>query len=458
MRCPQKITKPSPNLPTVTADEFLPPISNWLIKGGFICLGTFIAAILLASYLKYKVSVKAPAIVRPLGELRIVQAVTAGKIKQISAYENKLVQEGEIIAYIDDSLLQSQKQQLLGNLEQGKKQLQQLDTQIVSLEKQIVAEKNLQARNIASALAHLRHQKRLHQERLISTQADVEEAEAIVEFNREELARYQQLVETGVIAQLEIKEKEANLKTTLARLNKVKAALNPSPAEVEIAQEQIAQEKARGEATLARLAQEQEQLKERRIEVYNQLDNNQEELEQIETELENTRIRVPISGTIQELNLRNLDQVVRLGEQIATIAPADSSLEIKAFVSSQDISQVEIGQTTQMRVSACPYSDFGTLVGTVIAISPDTKNPPPRTGDLVSDLSPTNAGYEISIRPESLSLNSAHRNCTIQVGMEGRVDIISREETILQFLLRKAKLNLVHLGNWSFYPKASKLA
>ena len=429
----------SNNLPTVTADEFLPPISHWFIRGGFICLGIFIGAILLTSHLKYKVSVKAPGIVRPIGELRLVQAVTAGKIKRISARENQRVQEGEIIAYLDDSLLQSKKQQLVGNIEQGKQRLQQLDTQIVSLKQQIGAEKNLQARNIASAMAQLRHQQRLHQERLIVTQAEVEEAEALVEFAQEELARYQQLVETGAIAQLQLKEKEANLKTALARLSRVKAALNPSSAEVEIAQAQIAQEKSRGEANLARLAQEQDRLKERRTEISNQLNNYQEELQQIEIELENTLLRVPISGTIQELNLRNLDQVVRPGEQIATIAPAHSSLEIKAFVASQDINQVEIGQRTKMRVSACPYSDFGTLVGTVIAISPDTKNSSSSTGGLVSAISPTNSSYEISIEPESLSLNYGEQNCTIQVGMEGRVDIISREETVLQFLLRKAK-------------------
>ncbi len=433
---PNKITKISKNLPTVTADDFLPPISNWLIRAGLICLGAFVGTIVIANYLKYKVSVKAPGIVRPMGELRIVQAATGGKIKQISAQENQLVQSGDIIAYIDDSVLQSKNQQLKGNIKQGKQQLQQVDTQIVSLKQQIVAEKKLQERNISSARARLRHQQRLYQEKLIATQAEVEEAEAAVELAQDELVRYQQLVGTGVVAQLQLKEKEATLKTALARLRRVKATLNPSSAEVEIAQEQIPQEEARGEATLARLNQQQEQLKERRIEIYNQINNYQEELQQIETELANTLIRVPISGTIQELNLRNQDQVVSPGDNIATIAPTNASLEIKAFVPSKDISKVETGQTTQMRVSACSYSDFGTLVGTVIAISPDTINSQSQT----EDISSANSSYEISIKPESLNLNSGSQSCAIQAGMEGQVDIISREETVLQFILRKAKI------------------
>ena len=49
-------------------------------------------------------------------------------------------------------------------------------------------------------------------------------------------------------------------------------------------------------------------------------------------------------------------------------------------------------------------------------------------------------GYEVTARPETLVLEDGGRSCTIQAGMEGRADIVSREETVLQFLLRKARL------------------
>ena len=42
--------------------------------------------------------------------------------------------------------------------------------------------------------------------------------------------------------------------------------------------------------------------------------------------------------------------------------------------------------------------------------------------------------------PDTLILGDAGRTCIIQAGMEGRADIVSREETVLQFLLRKARL------------------
>ncbi|GAB1544369.1 hypothetical protein NUACC21_70450 [Scytonema sp. NUACC21] len=48
--------------------------------------------------------------------------------------------------------------------------------------------------------------------------------------------------------------------------------------------------------------------------------------------------------------------------------------------------------------------------------------------------------YEVSIEPENLVLAQGKSQCFITLGMQGRADIISREETVLKFFLRKAKL------------------
>ncbi|MDJ0727029.1 MAG: hypothetical protein QNJ38_18165, partial [Prochloraceae cyanobacterium] len=49
----------------VTPDEFLPSIGRWTTLGGLALLAAFGTAIALATVLKYKVTVKSPAIVRP---------------------------------------------------------------------------------------------------------------------------------------------------------------------------------------------------------------------------------------------------------------------------------------------------------------------------------------------------------------------------------------------------------
>lgn len=58
----------------VQSDDFLPPISRWSTLGGLFLVGACGAAVTLAAVIKYRITVKAPATVRPVGELRIVQA------------------------------------------------------------------------------------------------------------------------------------------------------------------------------------------------------------------------------------------------------------------------------------------------------------------------------------------------------------------------------------------------
>ena len=422
------------SLSIATPNEFLPPIGNWLLLSGLACLSIFIGAIALSSKLEYKVTVKAPATIRPIGELRLVQAATAGKISSLLVSENQQVRSQEIIARIDDTALQSQKRQLLANIQQIEQQLIQLNNQIFSLETQIIAQQNLQQRNQASAKAQLRHQQHLYRERAIVSQATVREAQATVELAKEELNRYRELIQTGIISQLQLQEKKAALKSSIARLEQMQASLNPSLGEIEIAREQIAQEKARSQVTLASLEQEKKQLNERKSEILERLNNYREDLNQVARELKNTSIRTPISGTIQVFNLRNQGQIVQSGDEIATIAPIDSSLKIKAAVLSSEIDRIKIGQKAQMQVSACPYADFGTLSGKVTAISPDTKAQQPE------DISLTDSSYQISIQPENLELNTGDRSCQIRSGMQGKIDIITQEKTVLQFLLGKAKL------------------
>ena len=432
-------------IPPVKPEDFLPSISRWITIGGLALVTVFGAAFALASVLQYKITVKANAIVRPAGELRIVQALTEGYVKNLAVEPNQLVNQGDVIAYIDDSRLQTKKSQLQSNIQLYQLQLNQINAQIFALYSQIKAESDKIKRIIAVSVASLRLNQRNWQNQQITTAAEVREAEAVVQLAEDELKRYQKLADTGAVSQLQFREKEIALQTVTARLEKVRAYLNPSDAEVAIAKEKIAEEKARGEATLAMLNKEQEKLIQQRVEIQNQIERDHQELIQIEAEVRATVVRVPISGIIQELNLRNVSQVVSPGEIIARIAPNNTPIKIKALVASKNISQVAIGQQVQMRVSACPYTDYGTLEGIVSAISPDAiargTDPASTSFLLRSKITPGDGiAYEVTIEPLQLTLSQGNRICPIQSGMEGQAEIISRQETVLAFILRKTRL------------------
>ena len=446
-------------LPPIQTDEFLPPIARWTTFGGMFILCVLGLAIPVAAIAKYKVTIQGQGVVRPSGELRIVQAATEGKVMQIYVKENQVVKIGDTIAIIDDSRLQTKKNQLQTNIQQGKLQILQINAQMQILDSQIRAETDKVNRIINAAEAGLSDHERQYHDKQITTVSELEEADANLHSTEAALnvaklkqKRYESLAEALSKNQLEeaqlaTKQQEQALSVAIAKKQRAKAGLNPSNAEVKIANERIAQEKAGGESNNAALEKEYQAMIKQRIEAKKQLERDTNELKQVETELNQTTITATADGIISQINLRNSGQTVRPGEEILQIVPNNVNQIIKAAVPSEAKSKLKIGQSVQMRVSACPYPDYGTLNGKVEAISPDAITPRQNNTNEASsrtNISPKatspNAFYEVTIKPETLVLGKGKNLCHIQLGMEGRVDIVSREETVLKFFLRKARL------------------
>jgi HlyD family type I secretion membrane fusion protein len=444
-------------LPFVRSEEFLPPLSRWVKFGGLIIAGVFGLAIASSSIAPYKITVKTQAVVRPTGELRIVQAATEGTVLKIAVTENQTVRKGDVIATIDDSKLQTKRQQLQTNVQQLQLQVLQINAQIQALESQIGAEANRSDRAIASSKSELVRRLREHQDRKITAIAEVDEAlarlrsaEAALETAQVKWERYKPLTESGALskdelekAELAVEQQQQEVAAAKAGVQQAKTAMNPTNAEVDIASAQIDQEHASGKSAIANLNKERQALIQQRIQVQNQLTHDQQELHQIEADLTKTIITATEDGIIAKLNLRNINQTVAVGQEIAKIVPSQAKPMIKATIDASDLDKVKAGQKTQLRVSACPYTDYGTLNGVVKTISPDAIVPPTRNDPASETLTPTQQGstpiYEVMIEPESLALKQGNKECRIQLGMEGQIDIISKEETVMQWLLRKAR-------------------
>ncbi|QFS50084.1 HlyD family secretion protein [Nostoc sphaeroides CCNUC1] len=441
-------------IPQAEENDFLPPLGNWTTAGGIVALVTVTIAVAVASVTKYKVTVQAQANLRPAGELRLVQAATEGPVMRIFVKENQVVKTGDAIATIDDSRLQTKKSQLESSIGQTKLQLVQINAQIHALNNQVIAQTDSSNRGVAAAEAELSSRKRDYQDKLITTVSDVQEAFANVKAATASLKaaetkrnRYENVAKVGALSQdqfeevqLAVRQQEQALLAAKAKLQSLQAALNPTQAQIAIAYNRIAQEKATGQANIATLNKETNALIQQQIEMQKQFEHDSRELKQVNIEIKETIISATADGVISKLNLRNPGQTLRPGEEIAQIVPTSAPLVIKAVVGTEDKSKLKPGQNVQMRVSACPYPDYGTLKGKVKSISPDAFFPAANNGGAIATNPKAGAFYEVTIEPQSLSLGRGNKQCSIQMGMEGKVDIISKQETVLQLFLRKARL------------------
>ena len=450
-------------------------------------------AVVLSAFTPYSVNVKAEGTLRPAAGLKIIEATTEGKITKIHAEENQVVQKGDAIAVLDRSRIDTRSSQLEISIEQAELQLKQIEAQIKAQENRLTAERESTNRKIAAAKSQLNLRRREYQDRQSTSSAKVSEAQAVLGSAREELAqaqtelisaeanlksaraayesaqsrkkRYQDIAASGAISQnlldeailnveqrqqdiivqesmlarqkQEIARRSRAIAAAQARLDNARVATNPNRGEVEIATENIAQEDAAGRANLARLQQEQEGLIQQRIEIEKKLERDQKELAQLSQEGEQTTITASADGILFQLKIRNPGQTVTPGQEIARIAPSNTALSIEALIPSQEIGKVEAGQATQTKISACPYPDYGTLKGVVTNVAPDAttsqgnNSPSPGSGATF---------YKVTISPESLTFGNRENKCSLQTGMQGQTDITTKSDTVLKYVLRKAKL------------------
>ncbi|MEM9503985.1 MAG: biotin/lipoyl-binding protein, partial [Cyanobacteria bacterium P01_E01_bin.43] len=275
----------------LSPDELLPPVSRWTTIGGAILIGSVGSAVVLAASLRYSVTVRAPAVVRPSGELRLVQAERAGTITQIEVQENQAVQAGDVIAVMNAVSLEAEQQQLQSAIRQSQLQIAQMDAQLRLMAAQIDDEGRLLDRDISIAEAELSNIQRQAQEQQVTVQANLEEAQANLAFARSEERRFAQLVESGAISHLQLEEKQAAVQTAEAQVARAEAAIAPSLAPVTIAQDRVEQQRSRRPAVLSTLMREREALIQARSVLERQLSADQQALQQTELNLQQTVIR-----------------------------------------------------------------------------------------------------------------------------------------------------------------------
>lgn len=240
-------------LPSSYYDEFLPPVSRWTSLAGISLMGTVGTAIALSSYIKYNVTVKTGATVRPTGDIRLVQPEIEGTIKSIFVKENQTVKQGDIIARLDNLEIHIKNNQLQANLQENKLQLIQIDAQVNALDNQIEAEKKVIEWTVASAKAELTRSQREYNDQQVKTQsewqasqanlqkseANLQKAKADLDFAQLDCDRDQQLAEIGAVSKREFEQRKLAVEQAKAVVDSEQRAIDIAKANLQSARLQL---------------------------------------------------------------------------------------------------------------------------------------------------------------------------------------------------------------------------
>ncbi len=147
-------------------------------------------------------------------------------------------------------------------------------------------------------------------------------------------------------------------------------------------QEVIAQTE-KVEKAMKSLEEAQENLialeKERERDLLDRIMEKEKQMTELESQLVKSQKRFdlqhiysPVDGTIHGLNSYTIGGVVTPAQPIISIVPEDTPIIVEANVSNKDIGFIHVGQAVEIKIDTFPFTKYGTIVGEVTYISPDT--------------------------------------------------------------------------------------
>ncbi len=153
-------------------------------------------------------------------------------------------------------------------------------------------------------------------------------------------------------------------------------------------------------------------------------------MEQRKIQLDNTVVLAPRAGIVKNIRFTTLGAVVKSGDDILELVPADNDLVVEAKVKPADIGFIHIGLPATLKVDAYDYSVFGALQGKVMYISADTMKEDTRG---LQD----QTYYLVRVKADSAHLVGRNgEEMAVTPGMTATVEILTGKKTILNYLIK----------------------
>ena len=146
-------------------------------------------------------------------------------------------------------------------------------------------------------------------------------------------------------------------------------------------------------------------------------------MKKFEDSLKRTVVRSPVDGVIKSLYVFTVGGVLSPGGAVTEVVPSDDRLIIEARLPTQDIGYVDVGQTATLRLASADAMRFGHIIGTVHTVSPDAL--------VMEDGVPF---YKVLINPESDRFQHGKNKYNLFPGMQIMVSIHTGQRTVFEYL------------------------
>lgn len=348
--------------------------------------------ILWASFASVDQIVRGNGKLVPTSNTQVIQNLEGGIISEHLVWEGKIVEEGEVLARLNDKRF--------------KGAYEELQTEIISLEARL---ERLQAEIDEKDELLLPEHYWENAPQVASSEVQLFKAKT-TEFKN---------ARDGLKRAIKLHSREVNLlqKSVNRRIAPEIDLIKASQSETDVRSQLSALET---EYSLTRAQQYSETLTE--------LNKVRANLEIRKDQLARTVLLSPSRAIVNKVLITTIGGVAPPGEPILELTPLDDELRIEAEVLPKDIALVFPGMSATIKLTAYDYTVYGSFKGKVMHVSADTFEKPN-----VRDSEPY---YKVLIKLDTLAPTAKLEEVEIRPGMLAQAELQVGKQTVLSYLIK----------------------
>ena len=342
----------------------LRPAPLWSKALAWTIISTASLGFIFAVFAKIDEVVLAPGELQPLGAERPVKAPFAGVIKDIVAKEGQKVYAGDTLLRFDADVSRKRKETLETQIKLERKRFEE-ESRAVEARKRGVVER-LNGIN-----------------RSLNTESSI----------------YTNIIPLAEIGAMQLTE-------LLRQRNKV---------------EQLESE---AQVVKADLEEVEAQLNKLKQESLREISELERQMVEVQDTITKEKLSAPIAGIVYGMIPSSAGYAASAGETLVKVVPG-GEIEAKIYITNQDVGFMKPGMKAQIRVDAFPYTQFGSITGSLksvgtLPLEPDQQNPMPR--------------FPAYVKIDKDYLEKDGEKYEISAGQSVQVNLILRDKRVISLL------------------------
>lgn len=361
----------------------------------------------------------------PSSKAQLVQAASPATVTAILVRPGQMVKKGELLARLDDSQSSSALGQLQAENARLSARAERLEGEgtgtesacgegtICADESRLADVRKAAAQSRENALVAQVEQRRRD---LQEGQATVASLENSTRLAQEQVNMLAPLAAKGIVPKTDLLNAQRELVDTQGRLSAARQGVGRAQAAIREAQAQLNQ---------ARFDFRQEALNER-SEIATKIAVNEQSIKGAASRVERNELRAPATGYVNDVKVTTVGGFVNAGEQLMQIVPVGEKLLVEARVEPKDIAFIKVGDKANVKVTAYDFSIYGGLTGRVRNISADS----------IYDEVERKAYYSVMVETDTAYIAKNGRRLPIMPGMVCDVEIVTGRKSVLTYLFK----------------------